>query len=116
MSLMEQMMTPCVLLEKTRIPDKEGGFDTKWVDGVSILAAITLDTTVQATIAESRGVASTYTVTTSRAIKLEYNDILRRESDGKIFRVTSDAGDKVSPDCSTLDMAQVTAEKWELTT
>lgn len=116
MNLIERAMKPCVLLEKTRIPDKEGGFDTKWVDGVTIFAAITLDSTAQTQIAEAQVVTSTYTVTTSKAVKLKYDDVLRRGSDGKIFRVISDAGDKNSPHCSNLDIAQVTAEKWELTT
>lgn len=116
MNLLERMRTPCVLLERTRIPDREGGFDVKWVDGVTIFASVTMDSTAQVQIAEAQAVSSTYTVTTDRAVRLEYNDVFRRESDGKIFRVISDAGDKVSPDGSGLDIAQVTAEKWELTT
>jgi hypothetical protein len=44
---------------------------------------------------------------------LQYHDVFRRLSDGKIFRVTSDGDDKFTPDTATLNMRQVTAEEWE---
>ena len=34
MSLLTQAMEDVVMLEKTRVPDGEGGFTTDWVDGV----------------------------------------------------------------------------------
>ena len=42
---------------------------------------------------------------------LSYNDIFKRKSDGKIFRVTSDGDDKYTPDSAILNMRQVTAEE-----
>jgi hypothetical protein len=38
--------------------------------------------------------------------------VFRRESDGKIFRVTSDGDDKKTPPSAGLDMRQVTAEEF----
>ncbi len=102
-------------MNKTKVADGEGGFVTTWTEGAPIMAAITLDTTMQARIGEKQGVTSTYTITTSKAIALEYHDVLKRVSDGKIFRVTSDGGDKTSPSVASFDVAQVTAEKWSLT-
>ena len=43
------------------------------------------------------------------------HDVFKRLSDGAIFRVTSNGSDKQAPTVGTLDMCQVTAEKWELT-
>lgn len=114
--LIENMMTPCVLVEKKREPDGEGGFYTAWTEGTQFDAAITLDSTMQARIAEKDGVTSIFTVTTRRTAALEYHDVFKRISDGAIFRVTSNGTDKQSPRVSTLDIAQVTAERWELTT
>lgn len=114
--LIENMMTPCVLVEKKREPDGEGGFYTAWTEGAQFDAAITLDSTMQARIAEKDGVTSIFTVTTRRTAALEYHDVFKRISDGAIFRVTSNGTDKQSPRVSTLDIAQVTAERWELTT
>lgn len=115
MGLIENMMVDCVIMDKRRTPDGEGGVNVDWVEAAPIRAAIVLDSSMQSRTAQKQGVTSVYTVTTGRGIRLEYHDVIKRLSDGKIFRITSDAGDKESPQVSTLDMAQVTAEKWELT-
>ena len=115
MSLLTSAMEDVVMLEKKRVPDGEGGFTTAWADGVRFKAAISFDSSMQARTAEKQGVTSLYTVTTSRALTLEYHDIFRRISDGKIFRVTSDGDDKYTPKSATLDMRQVTAEEYTLT-
>lgn len=114
--LITYMMTPCVLMEKKRTPDGEGGFLVQWAEGADFNAVIVHDQTMQARIAEKEGVTSVYTVTTSRGTLLEYHDVFKRVSDGAVFRVTSNGGDKKSPEFGTLDIAQVTAERWELTT
>ena len=58
---------------------------------------------------------STYTVTTERNMGLDFHDVFRRDSDGDIFRVTSDSKDVQTPDVSSFQFAQVSAEKWSLT-
>lgn len=116
MTLIDKMMSDCCFVEKERVSDGAGGFITTWKEGETFKGAITLDTTMEARIAEKQGVTSKYNVTTARSVVLSYHDVIKRVSDGKIFRITSDAGDKLSPTVSTLDMARVTAEKWELTT
>lgn len=115
MSLIDAMMEKCVLIEKEKKPDGAGGFISSWKDGAEFLAVITMDTTMEAMIAQKQGMTSVYTVTTKRATELEYHEVFRRVRDGKIFRVTSDGNDKLSPAASSLDMRQVTAERWELT-
>lgn len=114
--LITYMMTPCVLMEKKRTPDGEDGFLVQWAEGADFDAVIVHDQTMQARIAEKEGVTSVYTVTTRRGTLLEYHDVFKRVSDGAVFRVTSNGGDKKSPEFGTLDIAQVTAERWELTT
>ena len=116
MSLLQDAMETCTMLNKSVIKDGYGGYETVWADGVSFDAAIVFDASLQAMQAEAAGVLSRYKVTTSRALTLEFHDVFRRESDGKIFRVTSDGDDKYSPAASTLDMRQVTAMEWKLPT
>lgn len=116
MSLIDAMMEKCVIVDKVSVSDGEGGFTTEWHDGATINAAIVHNSSMEAQIAEKQGVTSTYTVTTSRAIQLEYHTVLRRVADGKLFRTTSNPWDIKSPEVSTLDIAQVTAERWELPT
>lgn len=116
MNLIDKMMTACVIMNKTKVSDGEGGTINTWTEGAEIKAAITTDSTMQARIAEKEGVTSLYTITTKKTVSLEFHDVIKRKSDGKIFRVTSNSEDKKAPDASTLNMVQVTAEKWELTT
>lgn len=116
MSLIDAMMDECEIINKSKVSDGEGGFITTWTPGAKIMAAIVMDTSMQAKIAEVQGVKSLYTVTTKKDVMLEYGDVIHRLKDDKIFRVTSNAGDKVSPSVSTLNMAQVSAEIWSLTT
>lgn len=115
MSLLNEMTTACVMLDKKRVPDGEGGFYTEWTESAKFPAAITLDTSIEARAAEKQGVTGIYTVTTGKSITLEYHDVFKRLYDGKIFRVTSDGDDKFTPASATLNMRQVTAEEWSLT-
>lgn len=114
MSLLSEAFEPCIMIDKTTRRDGYGGVETVWVDGAEIDAAIVLDSSMQAKIAEQQGVTALYTITTSRSINLQYHDVIRRVSDGKIFRVTSDGDDKKTPASATLDMRQVSAEEWTL--
>jgi len=113
-SLLEEYMTACTLIEKTRVADGEGGWTTTWVDGASFDAAITLDNSTTARVAAKEGVTNLYTVTTSRGFMLDFHDVFRRESDKQVFRVTSNGDDRQTPQSATLDMAQVSAEEWVL--
>ena len=114
MSLLNQAMTDVVLMDKRREPDGEGGFITDWIESVVFQAAITFDTSMESRIGEKQGVSSRYTVTTSKAAKLDYNDIIKRLSDGKVFRITSDGDDKQTPKSASFQFLQVTAEEWVL--
>lgn len=113
MSLLNEAMEKCILLDKTTQADGYGGYVTTYKDGAEFYAAIVFDTSMEARRAEQQGVKSLYTVTTSRAMILEYHDVFRR-ADGKVFRVTSDGDDKFTPASSALDMRQVTAEEYIL--
>lgn len=114
MSLLSEALESCTMLTKTVVNDGYGGYTTTWAEGATFEAAIVFDTSIQARQAEAAGVTSLYTVTTSRALTLEYHDVFRRERDQKIFRVTSDGDDKASPMSSSLDMRQCLAEEWQL--
>lgn len=115
MSLYEKMMVPCVRMECVRTDDGEGGYKTEWKEGENIQAAIVRDTSTAAKVAEKEGVTSVYTVTTGKDVSLAFHDVIKRLSDGKVFRITSDKGDRTSPECSMINISQVLAEKWEVT-
>lgn len=114
MSLLDLAMEDVVMMDKTSKPDGVGGVIHGWSEGAAFKAAITFDTSVEARTAEQQGVTSLYTVTTRKAISLEYHDVFKRIRDGKIFRVTSDGDDKYTPASASIDMRQVTAEEYTI--
>ena len=114
LSLIDDFKTECVLLEKSRVPDGEGGWAVTWADGMTFTAAIVMDNTLAARVAESEGMKAVYTVTTEKTMPLDFHDVFRRSSDGQVFRVTSDGKDKMTPDRASFQFSQVSAEEWSL--
>lgn len=114
MSLLTDTMEPFAMIDKTTVPDGYGGYITLYKEGAVFKAAAVFDSSIQARTAGVQGVTSLYTITTTRAVKLEYHDIVKRLSDGKVFRATSDGDDKKTPGSASLDMRQVAAEEWRL--
>jgi hypothetical protein len=84
------------------------------VDGAQFDAAVTKDSSMQARMAEKQGVTEVYTVTVNKGMPLDFHDVFRRESDGAIFRVTSNITDSETPARASFQIGQVTAEKWVL--
>lgn len=116
MSLITEAMTKCTMIDKRTVPDGQGGYSTQWVDGASFQAAIIKDSSMQARTAEKQGVTEVYTVTVNKGLLLDYHDVFRRESDGAVFRVTSNISDSETPARATFQIGQVTAERWVLPT
>lgn len=112
MTLIDAFKEPCTLLERGRVSDGEGGWTTRWTDGPSFNAAIVLDSSINARIAEAEGVTGLYTVTTERNVQMEFHDAFRRDSDGQVFRVTK-VNDS-TPSVATFQFNQYQAETWEL--
>lgn len=114
MSLLMEAMETCRIIDKVTSNDGYGGIKTSWIPGASIRAAIVFNTSMQARIADHQGVSDLYTITTNKSVVLQYHDIIKRVSDGKVFRITSDGDDNKTPNSAGLDMRQVTAEQWQL--
>lgn len=115
MSLLDTQMETFCYVNVSKVPDGEGGILTVWKDGAEFQANVRLDNSTQAKIAEQIGVTSLYTITTKKDITLEFHEVIKRISDGEVFRITSDGMDNKTPDSATLNMRQVSAEKWRLT-
>lgn len=114
MSLLDTMMTECAIMDKRTASDGEGGYVTTYEDGATIKCAIVLNTSLEAQVAEHDGVKDVYKITTLKSVILGFHDVVKRLSDGKTFRVTSNGLDSVAPDVSTIKIAQVTAEAWDI--
>ena len=114
LSLLSESMEACTMLDRITANDGIGGYATRWTDGANFQASFVLDDSIEAMTAQAQGVTAVYTVTTSKAINLQYHDVFRRNSDGKIFRVKSDGDDKKTPSSARLNMRQVRAEEYTL--
>lgn len=115
MSLLDDALEDFKVINKIKESDGYGGTVDTWVEGVTIKAVSILDSSEEMRVAMAQGVKASYTITTAKNVNLQYHDVIKRMSDGKIFRVTSDGDDKHTPESATLNMRQVTAEEWELT-
>ena len=111
MSLLDDFARPCVLLEKTRKPDGEGGYTVEWTDGAEFMNYQALDTSMEARRAEKEGVTSLYSALVDKAVPIDYNDYFRDETTGDTYRVTSEPADKESPRSASFSLKYFTAEK-----
>jgi len=96
-SLLDDFARPCVLLEKTRKPDGEGGYITTWQEGAEFLNYQALDTSMEARRAEKEGVTSLYSALVDKSLPIEYNDYFRDTSTGNTYRVTSNPEEREAP-------------------
>ena len=112
MSLLSEAFEKCNMMDKTTVADGYGGYITTYSEGAEVSCAIVLDSSIQAKIAEQQGVTGVYTITTKKNVNLQYHDVIKRASDNKVFRVTSDGDDKATPASAGLNMRQVSAEEW----
>lgn len=117
MSLLDDFGAKCVLLEKKRTPDGEGGYTTVWTDGIEFLNYSALDNSMQARVAEAQGVSSVYTVLVDKNVPIEYGDYYRDKNTGETYRVTSRPQEKEAPKSASAllrNMKSFTAERKEL--
>lgn len=114
MSLLSEAFENFIILNKAVIDDGYGGVKTEWTAGATIQGAIVLDSSTEAKIAEIMGAKDLYTLTVRKDLELDYHTVIKRESDNKIFRLTSDSDDKKTPKSAGLNMRQYSAEEWEL--
>ena len=116
MSLLDSAFEKFTVVDKTTAPDGYGGIVVVWKDGAEIEAASVLNQSTGAMVAQALTEKSSYTITTRKNVTLMYHDVIRRERDGKIFRITSDGEDNATPPSANLNMRNVTAEEWSLVT
>lgn len=114
MSLFEAMMVDCTKIEQKSTEDGLGGYSTEWSDGEKFKAAIVKNNSMEAKVAEKSGVTELYQITVKEGTQLNYHDIFRRDSDGAVFRVTSNIKDSETPAMASFHFGQVSAERWEL--
>ena len=113
--LLDDYGRKCVLLEKTNVPDGFGGYETVWKDGIEFQNYQTLESSMEARIAEKQGVTSVYNALVKRDLPIEYHSVFRDETTKQTYRVTSDPSDSQAPKSASFDLKFFTVERWALT-
>lgn len=113
-TLFERQYEEFVPMVLTATADGEGGQTTAWVAGTAFLAVAVFESSTEKNTGAEAGTSSTYTITVPKTVTLTYHDVIKRTSDEKIFRITSDGDDVVTPTMATFSFIKVKAEEWEL--
>lgn len=111
MSLVENAMETSHIIDKTTTLDEYGSVKTVYTEGAEIDVAYSFNSSTEARIASQQGINNRYTLMTKKAIILRGFDIVKRDRDGKYFRVTSDGDDNQTPAVAALDLRAVEAEE-----
>lgn len=114
MSLLDEFARRCVLMEKTRVPDGAGGYITTWAEGAEFINHQTVDSSMEARIAEKQGVTSVYSALVDKAVPIEYGDYFKDKETGTVYRVTSRPEEKLAPKSASFGLKYFTAERTEL--
>lgn len=110
MSLIDAFNQPFKFMELTREPNGIGGFEETYKEGAQFKAALVMDTTTQARIAEKQGVTSLYTLTVPLDVPLKYGDIFKSVETGDTYRITSRSGEKKTPSVASFQFQNFSAE------
>lgn len=111
MGLLGKALEPCVFLDKTSKPTPGGDIVNTWTEGAPLRASFDFQGSTEAKIAEAQGVKGLWDIYTLKNVNLDYHDVIKRLSDGRIFRVTS-KDDMQTPKGAGLQLRKVSAEEW----
>ena len=114
MSLIERAMETSHIMDKTTELDEYGSVRTVYKQGAEIKVAYSFNSSTEARIGAQQGANNRVTLMTKRSVLLRFQDVIRRDRDGKTFRVTSDGDDNKTPETAGLNLRAVEAEQWEI--
>lgn len=115
MGLVDKAMEKTYIMDKTTTLDSYGSVKTVWKEGAEIMAAYSFNSSTEARIAAQQGVTNRFTILTRKNVVLQFPDVVKRASDSKYFRITSDGNDNRTPNSAGLDLRAVEAEEWKIT-
>ena len=114
MSLLEEYSTEYTILLVEEQDDEYGSTITKYVDGMTFIGQLAFMSDSIMSVSEALGLMTSYRLIIPKGVVLEFHDIVRRNSDGKVFRVKSNSANVYTPSSSGLDLSYVELEEWSL--
>lgn len=116
MTLIERLMVPCHRMIRTIKDDAFGSHDDDFSQGAPLLAFIRKDGSAEEPVAEKQELSERFTVVTYKTVRLALDDIIRRDGDGQVFRITGTDLDADAPEMSSVPITKVPAERWVIPT
>lgn len=110
MSLLDEAFEDFIVMNKSVVDDGYGGLVTEWTPGAIVQGAMVYNGSSIETIARALGSVSNYTFTCRKALQFDFHDVLKRASDNKLFRITTNSDENKTPASAGLDMRQYEAE------
>lgn len=119
--ILEKNFTNCTRLLCTKTADGRGAMTDTWSTGETVQLVFTSTQSphghANKTVTDSaqrQDAVAEYTVFSRRAVSLPFHAVIRREEDGRIFRILSDAADTCTPKGAKLDLRMYAAEEYKL--
>lgn len=111
MALIDFLDETFFVMNKISTPDGYGGFVWEWQEGVVFLGKAKKKTSSDLIIAQQQGAKEVFKLFTAESMHFEKGDIVKREKDGAVLRITSDAIDGTPPMMSEIKCVMVYAER-----
>lgn len=114
--ILGDMFTSCTMMDRVTDSASDGvfGIIEHFKPGAKITAALIKLDSDEAAIAEADDLKEKYRVVVPAGVALNKNDVIRRDSDGMTFRMTSNTRDGAAPAASTVQIAKAACTPWEI--
>lgn len=107
---LEDFFEDFIIQSKVYVDTGFGTFEPQYTDGASFRAGISTNSSTITQVAERNGMKTIYTIVHLPSIALHKDDRVRRIRDGRMYRITSDSADMITPAMADVKYSQVTAE------
>ena len=115
MTLIHSMMTPITRMRRVDVrPDGLFGAEAQYYPVGTFKGALLKDSSAEARLAERQALREEYTLVVPEGVALAQGDVIRRDSDGLTFRLTSNTCDGEAPAASNVRIARATCERWDI--
>ena len=114
MSLLSESFEKFTVMDKTTASDGYGSVTTTYKEGAEIEGAMPFTNSTQVKVAQALGVKNVYKLTVRKNTELDFHTVLKRNEDGKIFRVTTGGKDNQTPKTAGLNMRQYDVEEFQI--
>lgn len=101
-------------MDKKSVSDGMGGFGYEYTEGATFKGLISTVNTMERVLAEQQGATGVYRLTIDSSVAIEYNDVVKRKSDGQHFRMTTFPDDVKAPSLAGVQIKQCICERFTI--